>query len=140
MLQSAPFQCSVSPPYPASPTAHTSLLDTAATSMSRWDQSGFGLGTMRQFDPSQCSVSVAPPSISVSNRQPTAHASVRETDATPVNAPFTGGSDVARAGEAADMSAATSATLPSDRVILPTASDACTGGAYAPKLNRHKGR
>src|SRR5262245_43637861 len=114
MLQSTPFQCSVSPSDDVLPTAHTSLADTAATSFSCWVQSLFGLATTRQLEPSQCSVRVANPSTSVSDRHPTAHASVLEIDATPANAPFTVGRDVASAGAAADMRAAISATLASD--------------------------
>src|SRR5262249_50879267 len=55
--QLVPFHCSIRVPLPLSPTAHTSLLDTAATPLSPAPgPAPLGLATMLQAVPFQCSV------------------------------------------------------------------------------------
>src|SRR6476646_9489383 len=76
MDQEAPSQRSIASP-PAIPTAHTSELDTAATpSKPLWRSGSFGLGTISQLAPVQCSMRF------FESAMPTAHTSLGDTTVT----------------------------------------------------------
>src|SRR5436309_474910 len=87
-VQAEPSQCSISAfsGNPVRPTAHTSFEATAVTErrlFGRLEPEGFGLGTMVQARPSQCSMRVVLLSEAKSSAWPTAHTSEEETAATP---------------------------------------------------------
>src|SRR5690348_3859922 len=91
--QLVPFHRSVSVPLPLSPTAHTSVVDTAATPRSSDPEPvppGLGLGTMLHAVPSQCSVSVwnTVPALVEIWKSPTAQTSLAEMAVTPVRRLF----------------------------------------------------
>src|SRR6266571_357080 len=88
-VQLVPSHCSISVPEPLSPTAHTSLLETAVTPRSPFCRPGpAGLVTMLQLVPSQCSVRVWNTPLAL-RKSPTAQASVAEMAATADRLPVT---------------------------------------------------
>ena len=65
------------------PVAQASFGDEADTASRVFALSAFGLGTMDQRRPSQCSMSVTPVFVATFSTSPTAHASVRDRTETP---------------------------------------------------------
>src|SRR5438477_13085 len=87
-VHAEPCQCRIRAFHgkPVWPTAHTSSAATAVTaksSLGRLEPEGFGLGTIVQAVPSQCSISVVLLSDAKSSACPTAQTSVAERAATP---------------------------------------------------------
>src|SRR5712691_10006549 len=87
--QLVPFQCSVRvwAPLPVSPTAHTSLAETAVAPLS-WlscAPAGLGLGATVQLAPSQCKMRVCGLAKEVGSANPTAQTSLAETAVTPLS-------------------------------------------------------
>src|SRR6266566_3191229 len=92
MLHCLPFQCSMrvceTPlALEAFPTAHTSLVETAATAWSPVPTVE-GFFTTLHLWPFQCSISACPPPL-VGRKEPTAHTSLVATAATPRRLPST---------------------------------------------------
>src|SRR2546426_1087138 len=81
-LQLLPFHCSIRLPLPQSPTAQTSLLETAVTAFRT--PACFGALTVRQLVPFQCSMSGGDPM----TVNPTAQTSLVEAAATPSRLPL----------------------------------------------------
>src|SRR5262249_59429728 len=89
--QLVPFHCSIRVPLPLSPTAHTSLADTAATPLSPAPgPTPLGLATMLQAVPFQCSVRVwnTVPAPLVVWKSPAAQTSFAEMAVTPASRVF----------------------------------------------------